>query len=93
MRGLKGHMKFIACFSLAIAMTASISASATVEQGRFIEARPQREACYQRQEVVRAARQKADEAHEAAQQQKPLEPMAPEDPQLARSMRSICRGC
>jgi len=86
-------MKFIACFSLAIAMTASISASATVEQCRFIEARPQREACYQRQEVVRAARQKADEAHEAAQQQKPLEPMAPEDIQLARSLRSICRGC
>jgi hypothetical protein len=86
-------MKFIACFSLAIAVTASTSASAAVEQCRFIEARPEREACYQRQEVARAARQKADEAHEAAQQQKPLEPMAPEDLQLARSMRSIGRGC
>jgi hypothetical protein len=93
MRGLKRHMKFIACFSLAIAMTASISASAAVEQCRFIEARPEREACDQRQEVARAARQKAHDAHEAAQQQKPLEPMAPEDLQLARSMRSICRGC
>ena len=91
MRGLKRHMKFIACFSLAIAMTAS--ASAAVEQCRFIEPRSEREACYQRQEVARAARQKAHEAHEAAQQQKPLEPMAPEDIQLARSLRSICRGC
>jgi hypothetical protein len=84
------RMKLAACFSFAFAMTVSASAA---EQCRFIEARAEREACYQRQEVARAARQKAQEAQQAAQQPKPYEPMAPEDTQLAKSMRGICRGC
>ena len=73
----------------------SASAAAAAEQCRFIEARAEREACYQRQEVARATRQKAQETFEAQQaaQQKPYEPMAPEDAELARSMRGICRGC
>ena len=62
------------------------------EQCRFIEARAEREACYQRQEVERTARQKANEARQAVQQ-KPYEPMTQEDAQLAKSMRGICRGC
>ena len=86
-------MKLTACISIALAISVLPSGLDAAEQCRFIEARPEREACYQRQEVARAARQKAHEAHEAAQQQKPLEPMAPEDIQLARSLRSICRGC
>ncbi|ANW01960.1 hypothetical protein [Bradyrhizobium icense] len=85
-------MKLAACLSFALAMTASVSAATAVEQCRFIEARPEREACYQRQEVARAARQKAEEAKQAVQQ-KPYEPIAPEDAQLAKSLRSICRGC
>ena len=64
-------MKFAACFSFAVAMTASVSVLAATEQCRFIEARAEREACYQRQEVARAARQKAQAAHEA-EQSKPL---------------------
>ena len=68
------------------------SASAAAEQCRFIEARSEREACYQRQEAERLARQKANEARQAAEQ-KPYEPMTQEDAQLAKSMRGICRGC
>jgi hypothetical protein len=85
-------MKLAACLSFAVMMTASAAGAAATEQCRFIEARPEREACYQRQEVARAARQKANEAKEA-EQQKPYEPMTQEDAQLAKSLRSICRGC
>jgi hypothetical protein len=84
--------QFIACLSFAIAMSAAATAAPAAEQCRFIEARLEREACYQRQETARAIRQKALEAQQAAQP-KPYEPMGPEDAQLAKSMRGICRGC
>jgi len=83
-------MKILATISLAFAVSASGAAAA--EQCRFIEARAEREACYQRQETERIARQKANEARQATQQ-KPYEPMTQEDAQLAKSMRGICRGC
>jgi hypothetical protein len=76
-----------------VALAFAISASAAAaEQCRFIEARAEREACYQRQETERIARQKANEARQAIQE-KPYEPMTQEDAQLAKSMRGICRGC
>jgi hypothetical protein len=88
-----GHpMKLAACISIALAISGLPSALAAAEQCRFIEARSEREACYQRQETARATRQKANEAREA-EQQKPYEPMTQEDAQLAKSMRGICRGC
>jgi hypothetical protein len=55
-------MKLAACLSFAVMMTASATAVAATEQCRFIEARSEREACYQRQETARAARQKAEAA-------------------------------
>lgn len=85
-------MKLAACLSIALAIPGLSSAMAAPEQCRFIEARSEREACYQRQETTRAARQKAQEAQQAAQP-KPYEPMEPEDAQLARAIRGICRGC
>jgi hypothetical protein len=85
-------MKLAACISIALAISGLPSAMAAPEQCRFIEARPEREACYQRQETARAARQKANDARQAAEQ-KPYEPMTQEDAQLAKSMRGICRGC
>jgi hypothetical protein len=85
-------MKLAVCLSFAVMMTASATAAAAEEQCRFIEARSEREACYQRQEVARVARQKANEARQA-EQQKPYEPMAAEDAQLAKAIRGICRGC
>jgi hypothetical protein len=77
---------------VALAFAISASAAAAAEQCRFIEARAEREACYQRQETERIARQKANEARQAIQE-KPYEPMTQEDAQLAKSMRGICRGC
>ena len=68
-------MKLAACISITLAISGLPSALAAAEQCRFIEARSDREACYQRQETERAARQKAKEAQEAAQP-KPYEPMA-----------------
>jgi cell division protein ZapA (FtsZ GTPase activity inhibitor) len=82
-----------AYFSFVVAMNVTVATAAPVEQCRFIDARAEREACYQRQEVARAARQKAEEAAQQAARQKPYEPMAAEDAQLAKSLRSICRGC
>jgi hypothetical protein len=85
-------MKLAACLSIALAIPVFSSALAAPEQCRFIEARIEREACYQRQEMARAARQKAQEAQQAAQP-KPYEPIDAEDAQLARAIRGICRGC
>ena len=53
-------MKLAACISIALAISGLPSALAAAEQCRFIEARSEREACYQRQETARAARQKAN---------------------------------
>jgi hypothetical protein len=85
-------MKLAACLSSALMIIASATTAAAAEQCRFIEARSEREACYQRQETARAARQKASEAQQAVQP-KPYEPMSSDDAQLAKSMRGICRGC
>ena len=91
-RHIEDAMKLAASLLFAVTMSASATAATAAEQCRFIEARPEREACYQRQEVARAARQKANEAQQA-EQQKPYEPMTADDAQLAKSLRSICRGC
>jgi hypothetical protein len=85
-------MKRASWILLALALTASRADAATPEQCRFVETRTEREACYQRQEVARSARQKANEARQA-EQQKPYEPMTADDAQLAKAMRGICRGC
>jgi hypothetical protein len=85
-------MKLAACFSLAVMMITSTSALAADEQCRFIEARQERDACYQRQEIARTARQKAREVREV-EQSKPIEPMSDDDAQMARAIRGICRGC
>ena len=82
-------MKFSAGFSFAVAMTASAPGMAEIEQCRFIQAKPEREACYQRQEIARTEKQKA---YDAAQQ-RPADPIEPRDDQVAKSLRSICRGC
>ena len=85
-------MKLAACFSFAVMMITCVSAYAADEQCRFIEARQEREACYQRQEVARVARQKAREVREV-EQSKPIETMSGDDEQMARAIRGICRGC
>jgi hypothetical protein len=67
-------------------------ARAEVEQCRFIQAKPEREACYQRQEAALAAKRKPEPRAES----KPMESlrqMRQDDDAVYRSMHSICRGC
>ena len=83
-------MKFILCIAFAALLDLS-PAFAEVEQCRFIPAKPDREACYQRQETTLATKRKARETESAPL--KPLEQRDPDDIQLSRTLHSICRGC
>ena len=65
---------------------------AAVEQCRFIQAKPEREACYQRQEKELAAKRKPEPTADTRAMES-LQQMRREDDALYRSMRGICRGC
>ena len=67
-------------------------ALAAVEQCRFIQAKPEREACYERQAVALAAKRKPEPTTDATTLDS-LQQMRREDDALYRSMRGICRGC
>ena len=78
----------LTCVALAFGATPTKA----VEQCRFIQAKVEREACYQRQEAELAAKRKTapprrDPTMEAVQQ------MKQEDHALDRQIHSICRGC
>jgi hypothetical protein len=67
-------------------------AQAEVEQCRFIQAKPEREACYQRQEKELAARRKPEPAASTTTLDS-LQQMRRDDDEVYKSLRSICRGC
>ncbi len=67
-------------------------AVAAVEQCRFIQAKPEREACYQRQEKELTAKRKPEPAAGTSTMDS-LQEMRRQDEALYRSMRGICRGC
>ena len=73
-------------------MPMATPARAEVEQCRFIQNKPEREACYTRQEAALAAKRKpaprADTNTIESMQQ-----MRREDAEVYRSLHSICRGC
>lgn len=83
-------MKALSACALLALMFGSAPASA-IEQCRFIQAKAEREACYQRQEAELAAKRKPeprrDTTMEAVQQ------MKHEDEALDRQIHGICRGC
>jgi hypothetical protein len=84
-----------ASFLLASAMFALLFGAApalAVEQCRFIQAKPEREACYQRQEAELAAKRKPEPSRESKTMDS-LEQMKHEDEALNRQLHSICRGC
>ena len=85
------RLKIFAPAMLALLLN-SVPASA-VEQCRFIQARPEREACYQRQEAELAARRKRTEAPRRDATMQALEQMKHEDEALDRQIHGICRGC
>jgi len=73
-------------------MIGAAPALAAVEQCRFIQAKPEREACYERQEKALAAKRKPEPAADIRTMQS-LQQMRQEDDEVYKSLRSICRGC
>src|SRR5258705_8998475 len=67
-------------------------AVAEVEQCRFIQAKPEREACYQRQAIALAAKRKPEPTADTRTLEA-LQQMRGEDDEVYKSLRSICRGC
>jgi hypothetical protein len=67
-------------------------ALAAVEQCRFIQAKPEREACYQRQAIALAAKRKPEPAADTKELES-LQQMRREDAAVYQSLRGICRGC
>ena len=65
---------------------------AAVEQCRFIQAKPEREACYQRQAIALAAKRKPEPTADTRALET-LQQMRREDDEVYKSLRSICRGC
>jgi hypothetical protein len=78
--------------SILLVLMISAAPAAAVEQCRFIQARAEREACYQRQEAELAARRKPEPPADTKTYDS-LREMRQEDDQVYRSIRSICRGC
>jgi hypothetical protein len=78
-------------FCAAIALTLFNSPASAVEQCRFIQAKPEREACYQRQEGELAAKKKPEPRRDPTMEA--LQQMKQDDQALDRQIHSICRGC
>ncbi len=84
-------MKFLFIF---LALAIASPALAEVEQNcRFIQAKAEREACYQRQEAALAEKRKQAATRVAPAMPPSFEEMKREDAALNRQLRSICRGC
>ena len=73
-------------------MVGAAPALAAVEQCRFIQAKPDREACYERQEKALAVKHKPPPATDTSTMES-LQQMRREDDEVYKSLRSICRGC
>jgi len=79
-----------ALFVLAISATPA----AAVEQNcRFIQAKPDREACYKRQEEELAAKRKPPAPAAENNTLEALRQMRQDDDAVYRSINNICRGC
>ena len=83
-------MKFLQVSVMVLALGVASQSFAAVEQCRFINSKPDREACYDRQAKALAAKKA-----EAAARPKAAAPerVQPEDEALSRKLKSICRGC
>jgi hypothetical protein len=89
----EGHtvLNFLVYLMLGV-MIGTASAFAAVEQCRFIQAKPEREACYQRQAIALAAKRKPEPAADTKELES-LQQMRREDNAVYQSLRGICRGC
>ena len=84
-------MKISVSFLLGLILGA-LPARAEVEQCRFIQAKPEREACYQRQAIALAAKRKPEPTADTTALET-LQQMRREDEEVYKSLRGICRGC
>ena len=85
-------LKYILSAAMLAMMFVAAPAPAAVEQCRFIQAKPDREACYQRQEAELAANRKPEKTSNTTTMET-LKQMRQDDGAVYRSLRSICRGC
>jgi hypothetical protein len=89
-------LKILVAALLALTLGAS-PALAEIEQCRFIQAKPEREACYARQEAALAAKRKpepgANTRNADTRMIETLQQMRREDAEVYRSLHGICRGC
>jgi hypothetical protein len=92
MRQGKAAMALNFVVSMMLALLLGAAPALAVEQCRFIQAKPEREACYQRQEAELAAKRKPEPAADTGKLDS-LKQMRQEDDAVHKSMRSICRGC
>jgi len=83
-------MKLIFCIPFTLMI--STAPAAAVEQCRFIRAKAEREACYERQAAELAAKRKPEPPVDTRTYDS-LRDMRREDAEVYRSLRSICRGC
>ncbi|MBR1130369.1 hypothetical protein [Bradyrhizobium iriomotense] len=80
-------------FAALIVLAISTTAASAVEQNcRFIQAKPDREACYKRQEEELAAKRKPAAPTESTTLET-LRQMRQDDDAVYRSINNICRGC
>jgi len=82
----------LAVFVMFGLMIGAAPAVAAVEQCRFIQQKPEREACYQRQELALAAKRKPEPTADSRTMDS-LQQMRRDDEEVYKSLRGICRGC
>ena len=74
-----------------MATLAVVPASAAVEQCRYIKAKPDREACYDRQSRSLAEKRKSGAA--VKESIDPGDKLKAENDRVNRRLQGICRGC
>ncbi|MBR0820065.1 hypothetical protein [Bradyrhizobium liaoningense] len=81
-------------FAALTAFAISATPVSAVEQScRFIQAKPDREACYKRQEEELAAKRKPAAPADESNTLQSLRQMRQDDDAVYRSINNICRGC
>jgi hypothetical protein len=87
----KAALKYLIYATLALSI-GTAPALAEIEQCRFIQAKPEREACYERQAAALAAKRKPEPTVDTKNLES-LPQMRRDDGAVYQSLHSICRGC
>ncbi|UPJ69066.1 hypothetical protein [Bradyrhizobium sp. 191] len=77
-----------------VVLALSTTPAAALEQNcRFIQAKPDREACYKRQEEELATKRKPAPAADESKTLETMRQLRQNDDAVYRSINNICRGC